>query len=243
MSGKICGLVWDYDLPHNEAWVLMAVADHADHSGRNAFPGVRLLAWKTGYEERQVRRILKRLEARGALVPQNRGRAGTVTTYAIDLSRLTLKPTRKQDKKSGSTGHLAAPEPDISTTINRTFEPFEPDISGRGKEVTVMEPSMNRPAHSARARGSRFDLGTCERYGATLPWVQNPRGFAKSIRDSGEDDEKIAAWLKDITDSRLAGIDGAIARAAAQEGLPVEEIEKEFRLAAQEIRRWGEQGS
>jgi len=29
----------------------------------------------------------------------------------------------------------------------------------------------------------------------TLPWARNPVGLAKNIHSSGEDDEKIAAWL------------------------------------------------
>jgi hypothetical protein len=35
MSAKQTGLVWELNLPHNEAWVLMAMADHADHEGRD----------------------------------------------------------------------------------------------------------------------------------------------------------------------------------------------------------------
>jgi hypothetical protein len=52
VSAKQTGLVRELDLPHNEAWLLMAMADHADHSGRNVYPGVSLLAWKTGYTVR-----------------------------------------------------------------------------------------------------------------------------------------------------------------------------------------------
>jgi hypothetical protein len=44
MSAKQTGLVWELDLPHNEAWVLMAMADHADHDGQNVYPGIPLLA-------------------------------------------------------------------------------------------------------------------------------------------------------------------------------------------------------
>jgi hypothetical protein len=41
MSAKQTGLVWELDLPHNEAWVLMAMADHADHDGHNVSRGFR----------------------------------------------------------------------------------------------------------------------------------------------------------------------------------------------------------
>ena len=38
MSAKQTGLVWELALPHNEAWVLMAMADHADHEGISEAP-------------------------------------------------------------------------------------------------------------------------------------------------------------------------------------------------------------
>ena len=44
MSGKISGMVWDLDLPHPELLVLLAITDHANHDGRNMYPGVALLA-------------------------------------------------------------------------------------------------------------------------------------------------------------------------------------------------------
>ena len=61
MSAKLMGQVWDLDLPHNQAWVLMALADHADHEGNNVYPGLGLLRYKTGYSERQIRRVLDEL--------------------------------------------------------------------------------------------------------------------------------------------------------------------------------------
>ena len=59
MSGKITGLVWESDLPQNEKYVLLAYADHADHEGNGIFPSVGLIAWKTGYTPRNIKRIKK----------------------------------------------------------------------------------------------------------------------------------------------------------------------------------------
>lgn len=70
------GQVWELRLPRNQKNVLLALADHADHNGENAFPGVELLAWKTDYSERQVQAILRELEA-GADEAED-GRAGPV---------------------------------------------------------------------------------------------------------------------------------------------------------------------
>jgi hypothetical protein len=43
------GLVWDSDLERDEKYVLLAYADHADHTGRSIYPGDPLVAYKTGY--------------------------------------------------------------------------------------------------------------------------------------------------------------------------------------------------
>ena len=69
MSGKVSGMIWDLDLPHSQAWVLLAMADHADHEGNNVFPSVDLIAWKTNYSERQVQRIVKQLRDGKILIP------------------------------------------------------------------------------------------------------------------------------------------------------------------------------
>jgi hypothetical protein len=61
MSGKATGMAWELDIPHNQQFVLLAMADHADHNGGSIYPGTTELAWKTGYSERQVRRIIKQL--------------------------------------------------------------------------------------------------------------------------------------------------------------------------------------
>lgn len=67
MSGKLTGTVWDLDLPHNQAWVLMSLLDHAHHDGTKIFPSIALTAWKTGYSPRQVQRIIAELVTAGIL--------------------------------------------------------------------------------------------------------------------------------------------------------------------------------
>ncbi len=93
-------MVWRLELPHNKAWVLMALADHAHDDGTRCFPGVEQLAWKTGYGARQVRRILHDLRGDGiieavAFVQGGRGRA---TEYTLYLDRGTLKPLYGPDR-------------------------------------------------------------------------------------------------------------------------------------------------
>lgn len=154
------GKVWDLDLPHNQLLVLLALADHADHEGNNVYPSLGLVAWKTGYSEQQVRRILKLLVESGILI--ERGRVpGTPTRYSIRLSAGKLKQPRKKtpSKKSPLTKcnplhfdsdplHFDTPTPDIPSLKNDgepSIEPSEP-ISAekpRGKADRVPAERMN----------------------------------------------------------------------------------------------------
>lgn len=90
MSAKVSGAVWDLELPHNEKLVLLAMADHADHNGNNVYPSLRLIAWKTDYDERQVRRIVDILETKGVLVVCER-RLGHTTVYSINVQAVPQK--------------------------------------------------------------------------------------------------------------------------------------------------------
>src|SRR6476619_1834955 len=91
MSAKAMGRVWDLDLPHNKRLVLLAMADHADHEGRNIYPSTNLIAWKTGYSARQVQRVIDTLIEDGILVIVAPARAQRPVTYALDLSAGTIK--------------------------------------------------------------------------------------------------------------------------------------------------------
>lgn len=91
MSAKLMGQVYDLDLPHNKAWVLMAMVDHADHIGRNIFPSLSLIAWKTGYSLKQVRRIVKDLVTDGILIEVG-NKPGYPKSYRADLSKALRKP-------------------------------------------------------------------------------------------------------------------------------------------------------
>lgn len=96
MSVRQMAMVWELDLPKPEKFLLLALADHADHEGRNVYPGVNLLAWKTGDTRRTVQRLLRRLEARGlieAVRPgggiiggPGEGLRGRVTLYRLTLA-------------------------------------------------------------------------------------------------------------------------------------------------------------
>jgi hypothetical protein len=69
VSVKVIGWVWGHSRSRgSERLVLLAIADHCDHDGRNAYPRMAGLAQKTGLSERTVRRSIRALEALGELV-------------------------------------------------------------------------------------------------------------------------------------------------------------------------------
>ena len=100
MSAKISGLVWELQLPREEKYVLLCLADHADHEGNNVYPSIGLIAWKSDYSERRVQELMRRLERRGLLVKvdEHFGRGKTIK-YRIDLSAGTFREPRKKGAK------------------------------------------------------------------------------------------------------------------------------------------------
>lgn len=98
------GGVWELDLDPPAKLVLLAMADHADHEGRNVRPSVDLVAWKTGYSPRQVQRIIRELERKHILIRTSAGSGGRgqSTHYRIDLEKGEKTPDfRGRDKLSG----------------------------------------------------------------------------------------------------------------------------------------------
>ena len=58
MSVRAMGAVWALKIPPADKLVLLAMVDHADDEGKRIHPSVELISSKTGYSDRQVRRIV-----------------------------------------------------------------------------------------------------------------------------------------------------------------------------------------
>jgi hypothetical protein len=100
MSAALMGAVWKLKLTHGQQVVMLALADHAHDDGTRCYPGVSYLAWKTGYSERNVIRILGELESLEIIEPQSkkRGGAGNVTEYHIHIEKGDKKDEYNPDK-------------------------------------------------------------------------------------------------------------------------------------------------
>lgn len=176
MSVKIMGAIWDLDLPHELAWVLMAYADHADHDGRNCYPGTRLIAYKTGYSTRQVQRCTADLITRGLLAVERQGGGrGHATVYRLDISRAPMKaktepetlpadpetvkgaklaPFTENNETTTPAPETTTPEAEITTenaeTMTKTS--LKGDIAMSPQPLTVNQLTVTEPSGSARGR-------------------------------------------------------------------------------------------
>lgn len=108
MSGLITGLVLKKPLTPEYTgemkFVAVVYADHAWQDGTHAYPSVKTVATETGFSERTVQRLLRRLERLGLLVPDGKGPRGT-TNYKFPLedagddgARLVLRPALGGDR-------------------------------------------------------------------------------------------------------------------------------------------------
>ncbi len=116
MSGKASGRVWDMDLPHNKMLILLAMADHADHQGRKIYPGLELIAWKTGYSLATVQRTIDELVNQDGIleITKQGGGRGHPTEYAINFAAAPAKAPYRSKKGSKMTpfnpGNIETPE-------------------------------------------------------------------------------------------------------------------------------------
>lgn len=124
-------------LEHSEATladrlVLLAIANHADARGWNAWPSIPLIASEARVDDRTVYRAIEALEKRGEIIVERR--RGRPNRYAVALQR--------GDKLSG-----VHPWQDVRGPLTSTTK--TPDILPGEPLRTVNEPSR------ARARDSQ----------------------------------------------------------------------------------------
>lgn len=100
--------VWELDLPHNQKWVLLALADIADDDGTHCYPSVDYLAWKTDYSDSQVRRIMSQLRKSRLIVPVafETGGRGKSTHYHLHLEngsqKLPFVPAWERERREAN---------------------------------------------------------------------------------------------------------------------------------------------
>ena len=185
MSGKISGQVWDLDLPHTELFVLLAITDHADHDGRNMFPSIDLLAYKTGYSRSTIIRTLNKLVSRGVL--ERVSRPGHVSVYNAHLDAAPKKAPRKSTAKRGvkmTRVKLTPVAPgDTPTRVTASAKVIdEPSVEPSDHQKTTVEETLTERQRIIRtlARWNEAKTG------------QLPNGYARGDMDAIADDYTIA---------------------------------------------------
>jgi hypothetical protein len=156
-------------LPPNEKAVWKAVADHADDkTGCGAWPSQALLAHETGYSERQVRSILRKLEQRGAIVETRKPGRRTSREYMIIVDVVPLLKTEPRPEEISALGTermlqaLQAGEVKTGNLCNQDRKSLHQDRksapvkTGRDFRQTLIEPLKNpgREPSDARARAN-----------------------------------------------------------------------------------------
>jgi Helix-turn-helix domain len=93
--------VWDHaGVAGTDLLLLLAIADHADDHGGNAWPSIATLAAKTRLDPRTVRRVITRLEAAGHLVITRRAGRSQTNRYTL----LMTAPTEPADTPAEPVG-------------------------------------------------------------------------------------------------------------------------------------------
>lgn len=139
MSVKIMGGVWEIQLPAPKLLVLLAIADHTDHEGNGAWPAVPLIAWKTGYSERQVQRIIKSLIVDKLL--KKTERPGKSSMYSVDLKAGTAKTDYKEWLKTRNPRQNVTPDTTMSPPV--VTQPCHPS----GDTAMSPKPSSTHPVN------------------------------------------------------------------------------------------------
>lgn len=180
--------IFQLKLSRPQREILLAMADHAKSDGTRVFPSVALIAWKTDYSERQVRRIISELKSAQLLIPiahEKGGRSqitqrGYSTVYDIDLSVCERKePFRKDDTALSTKSDTAL---SAKSSYNRHKE------SSGGISPPVSKKSIHR-------------VETIQRFGLALKnqgllKISSIGLWSYKISDSTKYDDSISRWIE-----------------------------------------------
>jgi|SRR3990172_3995488 len=142
MSVKVMGWIWDMELPQDEKLIALAYADHASHDGTNIFPAISTVARKTGYSERSVQRITRKLEEHGLLISEG------ATDHGTRKWRMPVPQDMGGDKLAPLTSTTSEGRQAVSGGVT--------PVSPGGDIAVSPEPSINR---HLTVRGSQPKIG------------------------------------------------------------------------------------
>jgi hypothetical protein len=158
MSGKLMGALFGLELTKAQRAVAIALADHGNDDGSSIFPSLGLVAWKVELSERQVQRILRKLEQIGLLVKVAEASQHRPVEYRMHVSATPARPAydpnprgdtqmsplkgRHVPAEENGRGDISTLRGDISSPRGDTQMSPEPSI----------EPSVEPSTQQARAK-------------------------------------------------------------------------------------------
>jgi biotin operon repressor len=138
--------------------VLIAIANHADARGWNAWPSIEKIAEEAGIHEVTVWRSVKALEELGELVAQRRpGRPNRYRLPALDPLQSAMGKGL-QDARGGPPANRKEPLANRKKPLNRMQgEPLEPSRTVAGARATEGHPALPPDLpDDVKAKGAEF---------------------------------------------------------------------------------------
>jgi len=206
MSGKATGMVWELDIPHNEQFVLLAMADHADHNGGHIFTSTAELAWKTGYSQRQIQRIIKTLRDKKIieLTKAKYGRYGTNCYRILWANAPKKEPLEREEKETVRQDYIQQ---------NVTPDKMTYDISAGSYDIQMSpdpsdEPSINTSLSKVTSMSTSDVPSTVENSVASKSKPKRP-AINQCLKDA------IAIHMEGIAPNEGTELTGLLANKAA----------------------------
>lgn len=136
MSIKVMSAVWEIEgIDSSECLVMMALADHADDSGR-CYPSIARLAKRTKLSDRGVQKVITRLIEKGYVTVSPSAGQGGANLYTVTATPEPRSPLN--DVHPRTTGTTPP------NHVRKTPEPRSPKPSR-----TIIEPSESNGARDA----------------------------------------------------------------------------------------------
>lgn len=145
MSVKVSTWAWAQKLPAAEKLTLLALSDHCDDDGRSCFPSKRKLAEKTSISERNIRRIVTRLQKKGILRRSFRFSNGRQTSNNYHIGGGTTCPPGGVTLTLGG-DTTAPPEGDTMSPPRGTPQPPHESSDESSEEPSGIPPGQTDAA-------------------------------------------------------------------------------------------------
>lgn len=184
MSIKIMSAVFDSEtLGPTERLIMLALADHADDTGR-CYPSIQRLCQRTGLTERAVQSNVKKLQAQGYIKVVPGGGKGRPNIYFVSANPASETPYEK---------------PRISNTVSDDIQ--TPHLTTSNPAPDAPEPSVTIKEPSAAAReqdNPTFREQLIEAAGAHRSGINPQTGRVSAIGDPA-DMAEVRKWQSDLS--------------------------------------------